>query len=195
MLESFVFANTASGAAPSNGLRHIAREYTAAVQPDACASQASRPCLTPHDVLRQHFTVILQKHLRSCQAADHVPDVVKALLLPSVQLTSADGSKFFMTPVDISQLPTPGFANLYTVSIVLEALITKLAGMHLPCMAVSALPAGVRSLTGACCMRVLHHGSFINFRSLLMYMAALVVNHALYGQVGQSLRICTRLSL
>ena len=45
-----------------------------------------------------------------------MPDVVKALLLPSVQLTTEDGDTFYMTAVDVSQMPTSAFAKLYTVS-------------------------------------------------------------------------------
>ena len=60
-----------------------------------------------------HF---MQEYLDACQPADHVPDVVKALLLPSVQLTAEGGELLYMTAVDISHLPTSEFAKLYTVS-------------------------------------------------------------------------------
>ena len=47
---------------------------------------------------------------------EHLPAVVKALVLPAVRLMSWTATPYYMTPQDITYLSDTDFAKLYTVS-------------------------------------------------------------------------------
>ena len=48
----------------------------------------------------------------------HMPDIVKSLILPAVKLVSSTGKQLYMTPYNISQLPTADFTDLYHVRLI-----------------------------------------------------------------------------
>lgn len=126
VLEQYAFAQSGPSTEPSPDLLTTASTAAPEVgclfwhsflhQSIACCS-----CILfdpPHVHLKTEADKLLAaQKVNTWSTLPHAPEVVKALLLPSVRLTCGGRGPQYMTPFDISQLPLVKYAKLYTVSI------------------------------------------------------------------------------